>query len=47
MKKEREKAGLNNLVNIDSCNLFIVHRALKSATGATKSNLQTIMKGSF
>ena len=47
MKKEREKAGFNNLVNIGSCNLLIVHRPLKSATEATKSNLQTIMKGSF
>ena len=47
MKKEREKAGLNNLVNIDSCNLLIVHRTLKSVAEATKSNFQTIMKGSF
>ena len=29
MKKEREEAGLNNLVNIGSCNLHVVHGALK------------------
>ena len=31
MKKEREEAGLNNLINIGSCNLHVVHGALKSA----------------
>ena len=36
MKKEREEAGLNNLVNIGSCNLHVVHGALKLSTEATK-----------
>ena len=36
MKIEREEAGLNNLVNIGSCNLHVVHGTLKSATEATK-----------
>ena len=39
MKKERDEAGLNNLVNIGSCNLHIAHESLKSATEATKWNL--------
>ena len=39
MKKEREEAGLNNLVNIVSCNLHVVHGTLKSATEAAKWNL--------
>ena len=30
MKKEREEAGLNNLVNIGSWNLHVVHGTLKS-----------------
>ena len=47
MKKEREEGGLNNLVNIGSCNLHVVHGALKWATEATKWNLQAIMKGWF
>ena len=29
MKKEGDEAGLNNLVNIGSCNLHVVHGALK------------------
>ena len=44
MKKEREEAGLNNLlnnlVNIGSCNLHVVHGKLKSTTEATKWNLR-------
>lgn len=47
MKKEREKAGLNKLVNICSCNLHVVHGALKSATEATGWKLKAIMKGLF
>ena len=39
MKKEREEAGLNNLVNIVSCNLHVAHGTLKSATEAAKWNL--------
>ena len=39
MKKEKEEAGLNNLVNISSCNLHVVHVTLKSATEETKWNL--------
>ena len=38
MKKEREEDGLNNLVNIGSCNLDVVHGTLKSATETTKCN---------
>jgi len=47
MRKEREEAGLNHLVNIGSCNLHVVHGALKSATEATMWNLKATMKGSF
>ena len=39
MKKEKEEAGLNNLVNISSCNLHVVLVTLKSATEETKWNL--------
>ena len=44
---ERDKAGLNNLVNIGSCNLLVVHGALKSVTKATKWNLKAILKEFF
>ena len=44
---ERDRAGLNNLVNIGSCNLLVVHGALKSVTKATKWNLKAILKGFF
>ena len=47
MKKEREEAGLNHLVTIGSCDLHVVHGALKSATEATMWNLKATMKGSF
>ena len=36
MKKDREEAGLNNLISIGSCNLNVFHGALKSATEAAK-----------
>ena len=36
MRKEREETGSNHLVNIGSCNLHVVHGALKSATEATR-----------
>ena len=39
MKKEREEAGLNNLVNIGSCYLHVVYGMLKSATEATNCDL--------
>ena len=47
MEKKREESGLNNLVSIGSCNLHVVHGALKPVTGTTKWNLKTIMIGLF
>ena len=47
ISKEREDAGLSKLINVGSCNLHVVHGALKSATEATGWNLKSIMKSSF
>ena len=47
MRKEREEAGLNHLVNIGSCNLHVVHGALQSATETKMWNLKATMKGLF
>jgi len=47
MRREREEAGLNHLVDIGSCNLHVVHGAFKSATEATMWNLKATMKGLF
>ena len=38
---------MNNLVNIGSYILHVVHGVLKSVTEAEKWNLNAIMKGSF
>ena len=47
ISKERENVSLSKLINVGSCNLHVVHGALKSATEATGWNLKSIMKSSF
>lgn len=47
IKKERDESGISKLIDIGSCNLHIVHGALKTGTEKTGWNLKGILKGAF
>lgn len=47
VKKEREEAKLGNLIDIGSCNLRVVHGAVKSVYEKTDWGLKSLIKGVF
>ena len=44
LKKEKEEAKLSKLIDIGSCNLHVVHGALKSACEKTNCVLKSLIK---
>lgn len=47
VKKEREEAKLGNLIDIGSCNLHVVHGAVKTVCEKTDWGLKSLIKGVF